>query len=75
MKSINRTMGSLRESLFEELDLLREGSIAPGRARASASLANAIVQSVSSESTVNAASGRPVPLGTLHIGEVSGEAT
>ena len=68
MQKVRRTMGGLREALFEELDALRGGEITPSRARASASIGNAIVQSVSTEITASSSNGSATKLGDLKIG-------
>lgn len=68
MAKTERTMGGLREALFEELDDLRGGSITPSRARAAAALGNAIVQSVATETTVASAQGHASVMGSLKIG-------
>jgi hypothetical protein len=44
-----RTMGGLREVLFDEIDALRNGTIEPARAYATAKLAQQIITSVALE--------------------------
>lgn len=68
MQKTKRTMGGLRETLFCELDLLCAGKTAPSRARASAALGNAIVQSVATETTCVATHGAEPLLGRMKIG-------
>ena len=41
----DRTTNGLRETLFQELDSLRNGKVAPCRARAAASLSREIISS------------------------------
>lgn len=69
MNRVRRTMGGLREALFEELDSLRANQISASRARASASLGNAIVQAVATELSATPNSGNTNELGHLKIGD------
>lgn len=45
-KNYPRTTEGLRELLFDELDLLREGKSDPSRARVTANLARQIIESI-----------------------------
>lgn len=57
-----RTMSDLRDMLFDELDKLRAGKIAPARARTTAALAFQIIDSVRVELLYRASSnGRALP--------------
>ena len=47
--AVNRSSAGLRQSLFEELEAIKNGDSNPARARAVAMLANSILQSVVTE--------------------------
>lgn len=46
-KKLNRTLAGVREALFDALDRLREGTIEPPEAKATADLCKGIVDSAS----------------------------
>ena len=68
MENTNRTAGGLREVLFSEIDSLRSGESTAVRARAVASLGNAIVQSVNAEVECKRQFSGTKSLGDLEIG-------
>jgi len=68
MENSNHTTGKLRESLFNEIDSLRNGESTAVRARAVASLGNAIVQSVNAEVECKRQFSGTKSLGDLEIG-------
>lgn len=51
-KKVERTSAGLRDALFDELDGLRDGSINPTKANATAKIASTIVDTVSMELAV-----------------------
>lgn len=68
MKCKKQTSGELRNMLFEEIADLRSGNSTPGRGRAVASLANAIVGTVIAEAEMMHQTGENKRLGTLNLG-------